>query len=529
MKSGDSGGRERTRSLADLLWQSYYRLSILVLLAVIVAVVAVGSAAFVRAQGQDSAERAVLIGGVMLEVAVFVGMMMAGRREYERAQAAIVEPVRSILVVIDELSHGHLEATMADEGPQEMRDIAAGLRSMAAALSGEQAALASQAAELHRARVAAEEANRSKSDFLSRVSHELRTPLTAILGFAELLESDELTELQSEFVSTILKAGEHLLELINDVLDISRIGAGTLTVVREELDPLSVINDTVGVVRPLAEQRHISISVDPADADLRILADRQRLKQVILNLASNAIKYNVDGGAVTLSLSAAGDSVRISVADTGAGISATNLTRLFSPFERLDAGSRGVEGTGLGLALCRSLSEAMGGSLEAESRPGEGSRFTIVLPRALEPSVAAAALELPAVVRDIVVYGAPRRLLYVEDTRSNLHLVERLLERRPDIEVIPAATGAEGIAIAGAGGIDAVLLDLHLPDMDGADVLRAIRDTNPQLPIVVISADATDAQVSRLTRAGARAYITKPIATELLLTTLDQLLVPVKA
>jgi signal transduction histidine kinase/CheY-like chemotaxis protein len=376
-----------------------------------------------------------------------------------------------------------------------------------------------------RSRAEAERANRAKSEFLSRMSHELRTPLNAVLGFGQLLELEPLETEQRRSVDQILKAGRHLLELINEVLDISRIEAGRMSL---SLEPVSV-NETVGeaidLVKPLAADRSITLECDPPTEPGYVLADRQRLKQVLLNLLSNAVKYNHDGGRVRVHTSRANGLIRIEIADSGAGIAAELRDRLFVPFERLGAEGTSVEGTGLGLALSRGLVEAMGGLISVESVLGEGTTFRVEL-RAAERHVGAT--ELPEeplpVVAGAKSNGSRRTVLYIEDNLSNLKLIEQLIGRRHDLQLISAMQGRLGLDLAREHTPDLVLLDLHLPDIPGAEVLARLRHdpSTSGIPVVILSADATPRQIERLLAQGADAYLTKPLDVKKFLELLDE-------
>jgi signal transduction histidine kinase/ActR/RegA family two-component response regulator len=382
---------------------------------------------------------------------------------------------------------------------------------------------------LRQATQAAEAANHSKSDFLSRMSHELRTPLNAVLGFAQLLELDELTESQQESVGSIVKGGRHLLNLINEVLDISRIETGSLPFSLEPVHVTELIGDTLTLMRPLADHRRIEVtdSLGPA-GDRYVIADRQRLKQILLNLVANAIKYNHGGGTVTVSCDAGDDEqLLITVADTGPGIPAEYLDRLFVPFERLGAERGEVEGAGVGLALSLRLAEGMGGTIGVDSVVGQGSRFWVQLPFTEDP------LDQPDRSQradpdyheaPTETFAARRKILYIEDNPSNVRLVERLLARRGDVEVISAMQGRIGFALAREHRPALILLDLHLPDIGGEELLRQLRDhpMTATIPVVILSADATDRQIERLLAAGADAYLTKPLDLQDLLAALNE-------
>lgn len=402
-------------------------------------------------------------------------------------------------------------------------------------------------ASARRAGAEAIAANRSKSEFLSRMSHELRTPLNAVLGFAQLLELEDLTPSQRESVDQILKGGRHLLTLIDEVLDISRIETGRLPLSPEAVPVVDALEEVLALMRPLAERHGISLVIEePGACEAHAFADRQRLKQILLNLLSNAVKYNRVGGRAWVTCRATPDRVAISVHDTGPGIAEEDLDRLFAPFERLGADRSDVEGTGIGLALSRRLAEAMGCTLTVESEPGRGSTFTLDLPRVEAPDrrlerlghlraeSAGAGLGAAAADGDGEASGGGGDgrggepiVLYIEDNPSNYKLVERLVARR-NLRLLPAAHGRLGLDLARQHRPAAVLLDLHLPDLPGEEVLRELRDdpATAHIPVLVVSADATPGQVQRLLAAGAAAYLTKPIDAAELLDRLGSLVGP---
>jgi signal transduction histidine kinase len=368
------------------------------------------------------------------------------------------------------------------------------------------------------ARAEAEAANQAKSDFISRMSHEFRTPLNAILGFAQLLEMEVLTTDQREGVEHILKAGRHLLDLVNEVLDISRIEAGRMDISLEPVEVAPVVREALSLLGPAAAQRGVVLRPPDSRQPGWVRADRQRLLQVLLNLVSNAVKYNRADGWVSVSWRT-GETIRIEVCDSGIGIRPDAMARLFQPFQRVDP-TTAVEGTGLGLTLSRRLAEAMGGTLDAESAPGQGSRFWIELP-ATEPPELAGDGEADSAPADSSVI-----LLYVEDNLSNIHLVERILASRPDVRLVTAMQGRLAVELARQQLPHLVLLDLNLPDIPGREVLQRLQ-AEPGLdtiPVVILSADASPGQVRRLLDAGAAEYLTKPLDVRRFLDVVDRLI-----
>jgi signal transduction histidine kinase/CheY-like chemotaxis protein len=383
--------------------------------------------------------------------------------------------------------------------------------------------------EAERAKQEAERANRAKSEFLSRMSHELRTPLNAILGFGQLLQVDDLTERQRESVDQVLRGGRHLLGLINEVLDISRIESGSLALSSEAVNVSELLTETLDLIRPLAAERELRIQTpsEPGCAGV-VQADRQRLRQVLLNLASNAVKYNRHGGSIGFACKAAADGrIHILVHDTGPGIPADKLPRLFTPFDRLGAEQSDVQGTGMGLALSKRLTEVMGGSLTAHSVQGQGSTFTLELALAEDP-LERYQRDLPAQPASGRPHdsGPERTVLYVEDNPSNLRLVQRVLGQRGGVRLLTATQGQLVHDLARQHQPDLILLDLHLPDIGGEEALRRLQadpDT-ADLPVVVVSADATAGQLQRLLAAGASQYLTKPLDVARFLEVVDGLL-----
>ena len=409
------------------------------------------------------------------------------------------------------------------------------------------------------ARQVAERANQSKSEFLSRMSHELRTPLNSILGFAQLLEMEELAPGVAKSVKQILTSGRYLLDMINEVLDIARIDAGRLSISPEPVELHSLILETLDTVAPMADARHLTMALaNGQDNNLFVRADRQRLKQVLLNLINNAIKYNRDGGSVTVAVKLMDEPVveianseerpssssrlskkvganqlefvfpramvRISITDIGIGIPAEQVSKLFNPFERGSAGQTELEGTGLGLAVSKKLVEAMEGTINFESTPGLGSTFWVDLPQAA--STLSSSLVVSALKKLPPDHSVSGLVLYVEDNQSNLQLVEQIFIKRPGVKLITALNGQLALELTQSQIPDLILLDLNLPGLSGAEVLSLLRaDPKTQhIPVVVLSADATPERIEILKKAGIQGYITKPLDVVQFIKLVDEML-----
>ena len=367
----------------------------------------------------------------------------------------------------------------------------------------------------------AERATHAKDQFLSRMSHELRTPLNAIVGFSQLLGSSELTDRQHRNVGHVIKAGDHLAELVNEVLAISQIRSGDGSLAVEPVRLRSIVDDAIEMTTPLAESRRIVVSVTSDDGDeLWASADSHRLRQVLLNLLSNAIKYNRDAGRVVVGVRATDQRAEVLVADDGPGIAPDLLVRLFTPFDRLGAEQTTVEGTGLGLTLSKAFVEAMGGTLGVSSTLGKGSVFTVELP-ACAPGDDANSTELDEIPAD-----ACRLVLSIEDNKENLALIEGIFNMRPEITLLTAVQGTIGVELARKHRPDLVLLDLDLPDISGEEVIERLRadPATAHLPVVVVSADVSPGQARQLIALGAVAYVTKPFDIAELLRIVDETL-----
>lgn len=372
--------------------------------------------------------------------------------------------------------------------------------------------LASRSAQLTAARDEALTASQAKNAFLSSTSHELRTPLNSILGFTQLLEMSDLGDEDQDSVQRILKAGRHLLALINEIIDIARIESGELSLSLEPVAVRPVIEEASQLMAPLAAERSLRIRGRCGQPYLAVYADQQRLAQILVNLISNAVKYNRPDGSITVSCRAADDGqVGVTVTDTGPGLSADELTRIFTPFERLSAAQTTIEGTGIGLPLARALAEAMGGALTAASAPGQGSMFTVSLPRAPDITPVPAAGTGPGPRR--AASGRSISILYIEDNPANVQVVSRFMRSRPGTGLRCESSGQAGLSAARQHPPDLILLDLHLEDLQGEQVLNALKASRATagIPVVVLSAEADRGIIRRLLANGATAYLTKPL------------------
>ena len=372
-------------------------------------------------------------------------------------------------------------------------------------------------AELEGAKFVAEKANLAKSEFLSSMSHELRSPLNAILGFAQLMDSDSppATPSQKASIDQILHAGWYLLELINEILDLAVIESGKLSLSVEPVSLAEVILECQAMIEPQGQKRGIKLTYPQFDVALFVRADRIRLKQILINLLSNAIKYNLPGGAVVLDCAmSTPERIRISVRDTGTGLPPEKLTQLFQPFNRLGQESSAEEGTGIGLVMSKLLVELMGGKIGVESTVGVGSVFWFELSSAAAPRLAIERAEPVAVEQTAVAHGAPlRTLLYVEDNAANLKLVEQLIARRPDMRLLSALDGNLGIEIARESLPDVILMDINLPGISGIQALKILREDplTAHIPVLAISANAMLGDIKKGQEAGFFRYLTKPI------------------
>jgi PAS domain S-box-containing protein len=377
------------------------------------------------------------------------------------------------------------------------------------------------------AKSAAEQANLAKSDFLSSMSHELRSPLNAILGFAQLINSDSPppTPSQAASIDQILQAGWHLLKLINEILDLSVIESGKVSLSTESVSLAEVMNECQAMMEPQAQQRGIGMTFPRFDNPFFVSADRTRLKQIVINLLSNAIKYNQDRGTVVVDCTTSTPGLtRISVKDTGAGLSPEKLAQLFQPFNRLGQEAGAVAGTGIGLVVTKRLAELMGGTLGVESTAGVGSVFWCELISCAAPQLVVESGEAATLDGPPVATGARRHtLLYVEDNQANMKLVEQLIDRRPDLRLLTAVNGTLGIEIARTAQPTIILMDINLPGISGVEALKILRvdPSTAHIPVVALSANAMPRDIEKGLQAGFFRYLTKPIKINEFMQTLD--------
>lgn len=374
----------------------------------------------------------------------------------------------------------------------------------------------------------AEKANRAKSEFLSSMSHELRTPLNAIVGFSQLLEMDPkhpLSPDQADSVKHIKKGGEHLLGLINEILDLARIESGKLGISMEETNPADAVNGSLSMARSLGLKYEVSVSQSGLEtleegANCTIVVDQNRLRQILLNLLSNGIKYNKPGGHVELNCAVNDGKLRFSIIDDGLGIPEDKQQDLFQPFHRLHDDETNVEGTGIGLTITQRLVEVMDGAIGFSSAAGKGSTFWVEFPLS-DGSLGAAAQDqdIAASALTLDQGGAPATVLYVEDNPANLKLMERVFDRLGNIRLISAHNAEIGIVLAQDALPDLILMDINLPGMDGVEALKELKDrpATQDIPVIAVSANAMPRDIERAMKAGFRDYVTKPFDIEMLM------------
>lgn len=380
----------------------------------------------------------------------------------------------------------------------------------------------------------AEQANRAKSDFLSNMSHELRTPLGTILGFAQLIDSGvpPPTATQKRSVDQILRAGWYLLELINEILDLALIESGKISITLEPVELMQVLRDCQSMIEPQAKKHDIKIIFAQISAPFVVWADATRLKQVLINLLSNAVKYNRPGGTVVVSCTQSTGRIRICIKDSGQGLTSELIAQLFQPFNRLGQENKGEEGTGIGLVMTKRLIELMGGEIGLESVVGEGSTFWVDIE--LLPKTNATPTEIKPTSKPVEhpVHGESGlyTLLYVEDNPANLLLLESIIERRLDIQLLTALDATSGIELARVAQPNIILMDINLPGISGTHALKALKEqtSTVHIPVIALSANAIPADIKSGLAAGFFQYLTKPIKIDELMSAIDAALQVVK-
>lgn len=462
------------------------------------------------------------------EVGVLVGSFNDMLAEIERRTQELENSNREIAHEVEERTHAQ----------QEVMRLNADLEDRVLERTAQ---LESANAEMLLAKAAAENANHAKSAFLSSMSHELRTPLNAILGFAQLLSLEALPSTlaqRKDFTNYILKAGRHLLTLINEVLDLAKVESGTLLLSLEPVSLAEIMQEAQDMVTPLANARNIRMMF-PQNAPFYVIADRTRLKQVLINLLSNAIKYNREGGSIIVGCtSITHERIHIVVQDTGAGLNSEQVAQLFQPFNRLGQETGVEEGTGIGLVVTKKLVELMGGEIGVTSSAGIGSVFWIELETSSAPQYANQAQLIersPEIIQQYASHidGANerRKLLYVEDNPANLKLIEELLSFRSDLWLLTAANGNLGVELARAHLPDVILMDINLPGMNGNDAMVILRDDpkTAHIPVIALTANAMPREIEKGIALGFFRYLTKPINIDEFLIALDSALDLAKA
>ena len=377
----------------------------------------------------------------------------------------------------------------------------------------------------------AHKANQAKSEFLARMSHELRTPMNAILGFTQLLEmttQSKLSDNEKKNLQMISSAGNHLLELINEVLDISTVESGKMDLSIELVDLVFIVDNAISISRSLADKNNISIEYQIIpDGNIFAEVDPLRFKQIVFNLISNAIKYNEPNGSVVVSFEKLGDSkIRLGVKDTGHGIPDDKKDKVFKPFERFDMNSEQIEGTGIGLTISQKLIELMNGSIGFESVAGKGSFFYVDIPVSDKTPLPVQVEKQSGSAQLSLKQSKIKKILYIEDIEANVELVRQILVKRPGVELISASNALDGIGLAQSENPDLILMDINMPGMSGITAFNKLKVTEEtrNIPVIALTADAMNADIKKALEIGFKSYITKPLKVSVFFDEIDKVL-----